>query len=59
MKEYVRSEEVKMWDAVNLEEFFCDVAVRQHRGIGQWLEEDKGFKDCFKVNISGLVMRTI
>ena len=54
----MRSEEVKMWDAVNLEEFFCDVAVRQHRGIGQWLEEDKGFKDCFKVNISGLVTCT-
>lgn len=28
--------------------FSVMLAVRQHRGIGQWLEEDKGFKDCFK-----------
>lgn len=38
MKEYVRSEEVTMWDAINLEKFFCDVgceAAQRNRAVAR------------------------
>ena len=56
MKEYARSEEVEMQDAISLEKFSYDVGGEAAQGGGS--EKIRDSRTVSKGNISGLVTHT-